>query len=33
MRFAAFIGILGIANVLFIGGIAIYALAKQAFGF
>lgn len=33
MRFAAFIAVLGIANVLFLGGIFAYALAKHAIGF
>lgn len=32
MRFVAFIGFIGLANILFIGGVAIYALALQAFG-
>lgn len=32
MRLAVFIGALGIANILFLGGIAVYALAQQAFG-
>ena len=33
MRFAAFIAALGVANILFLGGLFAYALAKQAIRF